>query len=154
MFYCIFFMEDGSSLVAHTVKNLPTMRKTWVWPLGWEEPLEEGMATHSSIPAWRIPWTEEPGRLQSMGVTRSWTWLSAHWLVSLLWVNATQFGQFGRFGKFPPPPLLLFKMASESTRCFCGLMAVREGSLRSTWVFDCPLEFSEICWGWLATGHY
>ena len=55
-----------SSLVAQMVKNLPAMWETWVWSLGWEDPLEEGMATHSSILAWRIPWTEEPGGLQSM----------------------------------------------------------------------------------------
>ena len=57
----------GASLVAQTVKNLPAMWETWVQSLGWEDPLEEGMATHSSILAWRIPWTEEPGGLQSMG---------------------------------------------------------------------------------------
>ena len=45
------------------VKNLPTMQETWVGCLGQEEPMEKGMATHSSILAWRIPWTEEPGRL-------------------------------------------------------------------------------------------
>ena len=49
------------------VKNLPAMPKTQVQSLGWEEPLEKGMATHCSILAWRIPWTEEPGGLQSMG---------------------------------------------------------------------------------------
>ena len=48
-------------------KNLPAMQEMWVWSLGWEDPLEEGIETHSSIPAWRIPWTEEPGGLQSMG---------------------------------------------------------------------------------------
>ena len=48
------------SLVTQTVKNLPAMRETWVQSLGWEDPLEEGMATYSSILAWRIPWTEEP----------------------------------------------------------------------------------------------
>ena len=47
------------------VKNLPAMRETWVWSLGWEDPLKKGKATHSSILACRIPWTEEPGRLQS-----------------------------------------------------------------------------------------
>ena len=52
------------------VKNQPAMRETWVRSLGWEDPLEEGMATHSSIVAWRIPWTEEPGRLQSTGSQR------------------------------------------------------------------------------------
>ena len=48
-------------------KNLPAMQETWVRPVGQEDPLEKGMATHSSTLAWRIPWTEEPGGLQSMG---------------------------------------------------------------------------------------
>ena len=48
-------------------KNPPAMRETWVQSLGWEDPMEKGTATHSSILAWRIPWKEEPGRLQSMG---------------------------------------------------------------------------------------
>ena len=51
------------------VKNPPAMQKTWVQSLCWEDPLEKEMATHSSILAWRIPWTEEPGGLQSMGFT-------------------------------------------------------------------------------------
>ena len=55
------------NLVGQMVKNLPAMQETWVQSLGQEEPLEKGMATHSSIIACRIPWTEEPGRLQSMG---------------------------------------------------------------------------------------
>ena len=59
-----------TSLVAQTVKNLPAMWETWVRYLGWKDPLEEEMAIHSSILAWRIPWTEEPGELQSMGVPR------------------------------------------------------------------------------------
>ena len=56
--------------MAQTVKNPTAMQETWVQSLGWEDPLEEGMATHSSILAWKIPWTEEPGRLQSMGSQR------------------------------------------------------------------------------------
>ena len=52
------------------VKHLHPMRETWVWSLGWETPLEKEMATHSSIHAWRIPWTEEPSRLQSTGSQR------------------------------------------------------------------------------------
>ena len=52
------------------VKRLPTMRETWVRSLGWEDLLEKEMATHSSTGAWKIPWTEEPGRLQSMGSQR------------------------------------------------------------------------------------
>ena len=54
-------------MVAQTLKNLPAMQESWVQSLGWEDPLEKGMATHSSILVWRIPWTEEPGGLQSMG---------------------------------------------------------------------------------------
>ena len=60
------------SLVAQRVKNLPVMRETWVQSLDWEDPLEEGMATHSSILAWIIPRTEEPDRLQFRGL-QSWT---------------------------------------------------------------------------------
>ena len=59
-----------ASLVTQTVKNLPAMQKTQVRFLGWEDPLEEKTATHSSTLAWRIPWTEEPGGLQSMGSPR------------------------------------------------------------------------------------
>ena len=57
------YTTDRASLVAQLVKNLPAIWKTWVRSLGWEDSLEEGMAIHSSILAWRIPWTEEPGRL-------------------------------------------------------------------------------------------
>ena len=53
------------------VENLPAMRETWVQSLGGEDPLQKEIATHSSILAWRIPWTEEAGRLQCMGVTES-----------------------------------------------------------------------------------
>ena len=56
--------------MSQTVKNLPAMWETQVGSLGWDNPLEKGMATHSSILAWRIPWTEEPGGLQSMGSQR------------------------------------------------------------------------------------
>ena len=59
-----------ASLVAQTVKRLPTMRETCVRSLGQEDPLEKEMATHSSILAWKIPWTEDSGRLQSMGSQR------------------------------------------------------------------------------------
>ena len=52
------------------VKNLPAMRKTWVLSLGWEDPLDESIATHSNILAWKIPWREEPGRIQSIRVQR------------------------------------------------------------------------------------
>ena len=59
-----------TSLVTQTVKHLPTMRETYVQSLDWEDPLEKEMSTHSSILTWKIPWMEEPGRLQSMGSQR------------------------------------------------------------------------------------
>ena len=59
-----------ASLVIQTIKNMPAMQETRLLSLGKEDPLEKGMATHSSILAWRIPWTEEPSRLQSMGSQR------------------------------------------------------------------------------------
>ena len=62
--------SGGASLVAQMVKNLPAMQKTQVQSLGWEDPPEKEMATHSSILAWKISWIEEPGRLQSMGSQR------------------------------------------------------------------------------------
>ena len=55
--------DKDASLVAQRLKHLPAMRETWVQSLGWEDPLEKEMATHSSILAWRIPWMEEPGGL-------------------------------------------------------------------------------------------
>ena len=71
--------RTGASLTAQTVKNLPAMRETWVPALGWEDPWEEGVATHSSPLAWRIPWTEEPVGLESMGLQRvRHDWVSKH----------------------------------------------------------------------------
>ena len=64
------FFITGVSLVVQMVKKLPVMQDTWIRSLGWEDPMEKGMATHSSILAWRIPWIEEPGGLQSMGLKR------------------------------------------------------------------------------------
>ena len=72
--------------MAQIVKNLPAMQETWVWSLGMKNPLEKRMATHSSILAWRIPWTEEPGRLQPTGAQR----------VRHDWVTNTHKGLHGR----------------------------------------------------------
>jgi len=70
--------------VAQTVKNLPAMRMTLVQTLGQEDPLEKEMATHSNILAWRIPWTEDPGGLQSMGSQRvAHNWLANTFTLSL-----------------------------------------------------------------------
>ena len=74
-----------SSLVAQTVKRLPTMRETRIQSLGREDPLEKEMATHSSTLAWKIPCTEEPGRLQSMGLQR----VRHDWATSLHFLNTS-----------------------------------------------------------------
>ena len=68
IYVCIYII--WASLIAQLVKTLPAVQETWVRSPGCEDPLEEGMATHSSILTWRIPWTEEPGGLQSMGSQR------------------------------------------------------------------------------------
>ena len=80
-------ISNLTSLVAQMVKNLLAGQETWVWLLSWEDPLDKGMATHSSIPAWRIPWTEKPGGLQSMGsqrVRHDWaTNISLHFIYDI-----------------------------------------------------------------------
>ena len=65
------------------VRNLPAMQETWVCSLDWEDPLEKGMATHSSILAWRIPWAEESGRLQSMESQR----VGHDWVTNIFFQN-------------------------------------------------------------------
>ena len=71
-----------ASLVAQRVKYLPAIQETWVRSLGQEDPLEKEMATHSSTLAWKIPWTEKPGRQQSMGSQRVWH----NWATSLSYI--------------------------------------------------------------------
>ena len=97
-------MEEAF-LVAQMVKNLPTTQETQVWSLAWEEPLEKETTTHSSIIAWEIPWTEEPGRLQSMGLKKSWTQLSDWHLGLPRWLSgkdsACHWRRFRRCGFNP-----------------------------------------------------
>ena len=97
-------MGIRASLVAQLVRNLPAVQETQVWSLGREDPLEKGVATHSDTLAWRIPWTEEPGGLQSMGSQRvghncatnfcfqfsSVHLLSHVWLFATPWIAACQ----------------------------------------------------------------
>ena len=73
-------MWDMGFLGGSVVKNLPAMQEMWVWYLSWEDLLEEEMATHFSILAWKIPWTEDPGGLQSMGLQ-----ILGHWVFAQLW---------------------------------------------------------------------
>ena len=81
-----FLNTDRASLVAQTVKHLPAMWETQVWSPGGEDPLKKEMATHSSTFAWKIPWTEEPGMLQSMGSPR----VRHNWATSLHSLRTTQ----------------------------------------------------------------
>ena len=121
----LFVVMLSESLVAQRLKCLPPMRETWVWFLGWEDPLEKEMVTHSGILAWKIPWTEKPGRLQSMGSQRVrhdwatslfygpldftfqdvWLWMSDH-IIMIIWVVKIFFVQF--FHVFLPPLLNIF----------------------------------------------
>ena len=78
-FLGVLLLFSTASLVAQRLKHLPAMWKTWVQSLGWEDPLEKEMTTHFSILDWRIPWMEEPGRLQSMGSQR----IGHNWVTSL-----------------------------------------------------------------------
>ena len=121
--------------MAQLVKNPPAMQETWVWSLGWEDPLEKGMATHSSILAWRIPWTEEPGGLQSMGFQRvrhdpAWrthrgpespTEESQQWLLSISPQGRTRHREHGSGprsgGRRPSPPPALSSRHSGSGLC-------------------------------------
>ena len=85
--------DSWASPVAQMVKNLPAMWETWVWSLGWEDPLEEGMATHSSILAWRIPCTEEPGGLVSIASQSvGYNWATKH---NIYTVDSYQGGGLG-----------------------------------------------------------
>ena len=79
LIYSLIFLEARASPMAQTVKNLPASQENWGQSLCWEDPPETGMATHSSILAWRIPWTEEPGGLQSVGLQRvGHDWATKH----------------------------------------------------------------------------
>ena len=81
--------------MAQTIKNLPAKHETWAWSLSWEDPLENGMAIQSSILMWKIPWTEEPGKLQSR-VTESWKQLTRS--LSLFFINQGLFYQVTHVG--------------------------------------------------------
>ena len=95
---CFFFQKNiwpspGASLVAQMVKNLLVMQEIWVHSLGWDDLLEEGMATHSSILSQGIPWTQEFGGLQSMGVTKELGMTEKPTQFSLLWTLQIAFCQ-------------------------------------------------------------
>ena len=106
------------SLVSQMVKNLSGMQETQVWTLGWEDPLEKGKVMHFRILAWRIPWTEEPGGLQSMGSQRVKTWLSEQWLTlfqTYLSINSSNFFRH-QHNETYPVTVHVFCWAAEAGR--------------------------------------
>ena len=119
--FIYFYITNGASPVTQVVKNLTSMWETWVWSLGWEDPLEKEMATHSIILAWRIPWTEEPGGLQApWGCKESDTAERLHMHNSIFmsfWGNST--------------------LLSTGSSSFCTPPTLYKGSLFSTslWKF-------------------
>ena len=106
------FLNNWASLVVQRLKRLPAMWETWVLSLGWEDPLEKEMAIHSSILAWRIPWTEELGGLQSTGRKESDT--TERLNKDLLYGagNSTQYSVVTYFGQFFHSPLSLSSRGS------------------------------------------
>ena len=128
------------SLVAQTIKCLPAMRETWVWFLGWEDPLEGEMAIHSSTLAWKIPWMEECGRLQSMGSQRvghNWvTSLHPHWNFyphySVYPISPSS--PYGDFLPSLPTCIFILRLALE---CLINIKLLP--SLSPPSLFPCPL---------------
>ena len=131
-YLCLYSLYLKASLGAQTVKNLPAMWETWVRSLGWEKSLEKGTAAHPSIPAWRISWTEEPGRLQSMGSHRSlYSKLSSLIAVTQTWQ------QFSFFGKFPAFDLLVCNTLTWASRIsFLSFWVMAQSHFLSEASFD------------------
>ena len=115
-----------ASLVTEAVKNLPARQESWVWSLGWEKDMEKAMATHSSTLAWNIPWTEEPGRLQSMGSLK----VGHDWVTSL---SLFTFMDWKR--KWQPTPVFLPGESQETGSLVgCRLRGRRESdTTEATW---------------------
>ena len=110
------------------VKNSPATRQTWIQSLGWKYPLEEGKATHSSVPAWRIPWTEEPGGLQSTGSRR----VRHDWATQHSTHNPHIYGV--RLPLHPPtlPPLTPQQKGRDALKEIQDVMGVGGGDLRGS----------------------
>ena len=113
-----------TSLVAQMVKRLPTMRETGVQSLGQEDLLEKAMAPHSSTLAWKIPWTEKPGGLQSMGVAKSRTRLSNFTFTFTLCISFIQFHSFAC--GCPVLPTSFVEETILSSLCILGSLVVSQ----------------------------
>ena len=129
-----YFTVPTPSPMAQIVKNLPEMWETWFQFLGWEDPLEESMATHSSILAWRIPWTEEPDRLQSIGLQRvKHDWVTKH---------STAPRTHGQHVAGPGKPLCLGQCWSMDNRIGTDYMRAPKWEANSDAPTDSPRSFT------------
>ena len=117
-------LHTWASLVAQMVKNLLAMPQTWVWSLGQEDPLEKGLSTHFSILAWRIPWTGEPGGLQSMGLPR----VGHNWVTKKKQLKMEiQFFAHTKTGSGHSQPTQGYSVTSLPGQFFFFLMATPDG---------------------------
>ena len=131
-----------ASLVAQKLKHLPAMQETRVQSLGWEDPLEKEMATHSSVLAWRIPWREEPGRLQSTGSQR----VGHDWATSLLLSSMFQF--FNINGHFQEN-IKTYWTEQSTIKIYHLVFCISSvQSLNHVWLFATP--WTAACWGSLS----
>ena len=129
----VHWMSIWASLVVQRVKHLLALRETWVGSLGWADPLEKAMATHSSTLAWRIPWTEKPGRLQSMGSQR----VGHDWATSLHFMSIESVTLSNRLFLCCHPILLLLPSVFPSIRVFSN-----ESVLHIRWPVYWSFSFS------------
>ena len=132
--FCHDYYLKGASLVAQMVKRLPAVQETLVWSLGRKDPLEKEMATHSSILAWKIPWMEEPGRLQSMGLQR----VRHDWATSLsLFLSMSSESMISPNQLIHCCPLLILLSVFSNIRVFSN-----ESAFHIRWLKYCSFSFS------------
>ena len=134
-----------ASLMAQMVKNLPGMQEIWTRSLGQEDFLEKGMASHSSNFAWRIPWTEEPGRLQSMELQR----VRHNWMTNTIQIDVLK-GFLGNRGLLYPRPTKFSKWKFYFTRVWEGCKLLQTNRWRSIKLscFICFLITANILLAW------
>ena len=135
-------------LVAQMVKHPLAMQETWIWSLGWEDNLEKEMATHSSIPAWRIPWTEEPGGLKSIGSQK----LGHDWATNTDTHNIVATSLFSDDFWNSPYHIAVRKVTTDIFHHTLYLSGFTLNPLKSNLCYCCRHHWSDICAQWNAGG--
>ena len=141
----LFYPLRGPSLVAQSVKDMPVVQETRVRSLGWEDPLEKEMATHSRILAWTIPWTEEPGGLQSMGSQR----VRHDWATHTFTLGSIGFHLSLETKKHVGSLIHLRKQPLWHRFHFWGHMVLTTGKMRKLWEVQWEIFFSFVCLNFL-----